>query len=143
MLAKQFAIWHRLLPPFLFSAFLRFSPFSIFFRARCNLQFVCFACFGITGSSLGLRPNESRLLMCSRISSLDYTCNLRPALASSIWIPLVGALLCCLLMFSFGLHFMISHCQYPHPVAPPVVSCLPECKQKLGIRNKVDTDSSL
>lgn len=111
VLAKQFAIWHRFST--LFPQRRMAFPFPDFClpAAICNLFVRPFGRIALT--SLGPRPNESGLLMCSRISSLDYTCNLRRADALSILVlfAFAGLLSFPFILFAdvflFGLHFMI------------------------------------
>lgn len=77
--------------------------------------FICLFCVFLLFLLFTLRRiNESSLLMCSRISSLDYTCNLHPV-SSGFVLLLLFLFLCRSLSllpaaFLFGLHFMISHC---------------------------------
>lgn len=106
--------------------------------------------------------------MCSRISSLDYTCNLRRAAALSILVlfALAGLLsfrsVCWCFPFRFTFHDSC-HCQYPWPLAilsgndqaspvqsSPVLSCIswnvnknspPETKWTPTAAYKLVTDS--
>lgn len=73
--------------------------------------FICLFCVFLLFLLFTLRRiNESSLLMCSRISSLDYTCNLHPVSSGFVLLFLFLSRSLLPAVFLFGLHFMISHC---------------------------------
>lgn len=102
-----FSVVNRCLLQFVYSVCLQLvSPLSPSLSHSRSLSSYCLQCFYIFLLFLLFtlrRINESGLLMCSRISSLDYTCNLHPVSSGLVYaspIPLFPAVVAFLGYFS-------------------------------------------